>query len=32
MLEVAIAIGTLIVLGFVLWLRPWVDDYSHPYD
>jgi len=32
MLETAIAIGALIVLAFVLWLRLWVDDHSHPYD
>ena len=32
MLEAAIAIGALIVLAFVLWLRPWVDEYSEPYD
>ena len=28
----AIALSVLIVLAFVLWLRPWVDEYSEPYD
>ena len=32
MLEAAIAICALIVLAGVLWLRPWVDDYSNPYE
>ena len=32
MLEAAIAISALMVLASVLWLRPWFDDYSHPYD
>jgi len=32
MLEAAIAIGAVIVVAFVLWLRPWVDDCSNPYD
>jgi len=37
MLE-AIVIGTLIILAAiilaagVLWVRPWYDDYLHPYD
>jgi len=32
MLE-AIVIVTLIILAAgVLWVRPWYDDYSHPYD
>jgi hypothetical protein len=32
MLEAVIAISALIILAGVLWLRPWVDDYSHPYE
>jgi hypothetical protein len=32
MLEAAIAIGAVIVVAGVLWLRPWVNDYFDPYD
>src|SRR5215467_7765326 len=32
MLEALIAVGGVIVVAGVLWLRPWVDDYRHPYD
>jgi hypothetical protein len=31
MLEAAIAVGALLVFAGVLWLRPWVDEYSDPY-
>jgi hypothetical protein len=31
MLEVVVAICALIV-GGVLWMRPWYDDHYHPYD
>jgi len=32
MWEAAIAVGGLIIFVGVLWLRPWYDDHSHPYD
>ena len=33
MLEMAIAVGALmVVIVGVAWLRPWVDDHSHPYE
>ena len=32
MLEAAIAVGAIIVIGGVLWIRPWIDDHYHPYD
>ena len=33
MLEMAIAVGALmVVIVGMVWLRPWVDDHSQPYD
>jgi hypothetical protein len=32
MFETAIAFVALIVIAGVLWLRPWIDDHSRPYE
>jgi hypothetical protein len=32
MLEIVIALGIVLIVGGVLWLRPWIDDHYQPYE
>jgi hypothetical protein len=32
MFEVVIGLGIVLIVGGLLWLRPWIDDHYHPYD
>jgi len=32
MLGTIIALCVVLIVGVVLWLRPWIDDHYHPYD